>query len=170
MPNHSFSPPPVDEHRRAALRLLALAGLAGTGFAGVMGFDAASAEAADAPGWPAAAFGKHNQPDALSALYGKPLAMSDKVAMTVPEIAENGAVVPISVSTTLPDVTAISVMVPNNPFTLAAAYVLPAGTLPQVDCRLKMAKTSNVVAIVESGGKLYGAVKQVKVTLGGCGG
>ena len=155
----------VDEHRRAALRLLALAGVAGLGLRA-----RAAAAATDAPDWPAAAFKKHNQADALTALYGKTFEMSDKVTLTVPEIAENGAVVPVSVNTALPDVTAVSVMVPNNPYTLAAAYVLPGGTLPQIDCRLKMAKTSNVVAIVESGGKLYGVVKQVKVTLGGCGG
>jgi len=79
-------------------------------------------------------------------------------------------VVPIAVTTTLPDVTSISFFANENPNALAATYVIPAGTLPAVANRLKMAKTCNVIAIVESGGKLYSATKEVKVTVGGCGG
>jgi len=125
---------------------------------------------AAAPGWPEQAFAQKTEDDTLKLLYGKPLEMSDKVTLEVPEIAENGAVVPISVSTSLPDVTGISILVPENPSVLAAAYKLGEGSMPSVGCRLKMAKTSKVVAVVESGGKLYGASREVKVTLGGCGG
>ena len=96
--------------------------------------------------------------------------MSKDVTLETPDIAENGAVVPISVSTKLPNVTSISILVPENPFALAASYNLPEGTLPQVGCRLKMAKTTKVIAVVESNGKLYAAANDVKVTLGGCGG
>lgn len=128
------------------------------------------AQADDAPGWPAQAFKQKSQQEAITALFGKPLETSDKINLDVPEIAENGAVVPVSVSTALPNVTAISILVPENPYALAASYVLPEGTAPAVACRLKMAKTSDVVAVVESDGKLYGTSKQVKVTLGGCGG
>ena len=64
----------------------------------------------------------------------------------------------------------IAILVPENPFTLAAAYKIPAGTDAMVASRLKMAKTSKVIAVVESGGKLYSATKEVKVTVGGCGG
>jgi sulfur-oxidizing protein SoxY len=103
-------------------------------------------------------------------LYGKPFEASDKITLDVPEIAENGAVVPVSVSSTLPGVTAISIMVPENPSALAASYKFAAGTMPSIGCRLKMAKTSNVIVIVEADGKLYSASKEVKVTLGGCGG
>lgn len=152
--------------RRFTLSLLATTGLATTGLLG----RPRAAFAADAAGWPAAAFKKNSEPDALAALYGQPLIASDKITLEVPEIAENGAVVPVSVSTTLPNVTRISLMVPQNPYTLAASYVLPAGTEPAVSCRLKMAKTSEVVAVVESGGKIFGTRKTVKVTLGGCGG
>ena len=78
--------------------------------------------------------------------------------------------VPISVSSTLADVTSISILVAENPNALAASYKIPAGTLPSVANRLKMAKTTNVIAIVEAGGKLYSTSKEVKVTVGGCGG
>ncbi|HEX9472204.1 MAG TPA: thiosulfate oxidation carrier protein SoxY, partial [Bradyrhizobium sp.] len=95
---------------------------------------------------------------------------SDKVKLDAPEIAENGAVVPISVSTSLADVTSISILVADNPNALGASYKIPAGTMPSVANRLKMAKTTNVIAVVEAGGKLYSTTKEVKVTVGGCGG
>ena len=66
--------------------------------------------------------------------------------------------------------TSISILVADNPNALAASYKIPAGTIPNVANRLKMAKTSNVIAVVEAGGKLYSATKEVKVTVGGCGG
>ena len=78
--------------------------------------------------------------------------------------------VPISVTTTLADVTSISFLVSENPVALVASYKIPAGTLPNVANRIKMARTSNVIVVVEAGGKLYSAAKEVKVTVGGCGG
>jgi sulfur-oxidizing protein SoxY len=129
-----------------------------------------AAFAADAAGWPEAAFRQKSDADALKSLYGKAAEPSDKVKLDAPEIAENGAVVPISISTTLPGVTSISVLVSENPNALAASYKIPEGTVPAVANRLKMAKTSNVIAVVESEGKLYSATKEVKVTVGGCGG
>jgi sulfur-oxidizing protein SoxY len=79
-------------------------------------------------------------------------------------------VVPVSVSTSLPDVTSISFVVSENPNALAASYRIPEGTIPAVANRLKMAKTCDVIALVESGGKLCSATNEVKVTVGGCGG
>lgn len=155
------APSPNDTTRRATLRLLALLGIAGM---------SGKARADDAPGWPADAFHQKTQDDALKVLYGKTFEMSDKVTLDTPEIAENGAVVPVSVSSSLPGVTAISILVPENPYTLAASYKFAEGTAASIGCRLKMARTSNVIAVVEAGGKLYAATKQVKVTLGGCGG
>jgi len=143
------------------LRLLAALGLYGI---------AMPARAADAPGWPDKAFKAKTQDEVLAALYGGKLEMSDKVSIETPEIAENGAVVPVSVSSKLTGVTSISILVPENPFALAASYKLSDASLPMVACRLKMAKTTKVIAIVEAGGKLYGASSDVKVTLGGCGG
>ena len=78
--------------------------------------------------------------------------------------------VPISVSSSLADVSSISILVSENPNALAASYKIPAGTVPSVANRLKMAKTTKVIAVVEAGGKLYSASKEVKVTVGGCGG
>ena len=78
--------------------------------------------------------------------------------------------VPIAVSTTLPDVTSIAILVSENPFPLAANYPIPPGTSPMVANRLKMAKTSKVIALVASGDKVFSATKEVKVTVGGCGG
>jgi len=120
--------------------------------------------------YPEDAFKAKTEADAIKALYGKPAEASDKVKLDAPEIAENGAVVPISVTTTLTDVTSISFLVADNPSALAASYVIPAGTMPSVANRIKMAKTSKVTAIIEAGGKLYSATKEVKVTVGGCGG
>jgi sulfur-oxidizing protein SoxY len=120
--------------------------------------------------YPEDAFKQKSDADAIKSLYGKAAEPSDKVKLDAPEIAENGAVVPISVSTTLADVTSISLLVSENPNALVASYKIPSGTVPTVANRIKMAKTSNVIAIVEAGGKLYSATKEVKVTLGGCGG
>jgi len=125
---------------------------------------------ADAKHWPGDAFKQKSEADALKALYGKSAQASDKVSLDAPEIAENGAVVPIAVTSTLPKVTGIAILVLENPNVLAAAYKIPEGTQASVSNRIKMAKTSKVVAVVESGGKLYSATKEVKVTVGGCGG
>ena len=120
--------------------------------------------------YPEEAFRQKSDAEAIKSLYGKTAEPSDKVKLDAPEIAENGAVVPVSVSTTLADVTSISFLVAENPVALVASYRIPAGTVPAIANRIKMAKTSNVIVVVEAGGKLYSATKNVKVTLGGCGG
>ena len=120
--------------------------------------------------YPEEAFKQKSDDDAIKLLYGKTAEKSDKVKLDAPEIAENGAVVPISVTTTLADVTSISFLVAENPNALVASYKIPAGTVPSVANRIKMAKTSNVIVVVEAGGKLYSTTKEVKVTVGGCGG
>ncbi|WP_439371841.1 thiosulfate oxidation carrier protein SoxY [Bradyrhizobium sp. PMVTL-01] len=137
---------------------------------GNLPFAAAPAHAAANDKYPDEAFKQKNEADAIKALYGKTAEPSDKVKLDAPEIAENGGVVPISVTTTLDKVTSISFFVAENPVALAASYRIPDGTLPGVANRLKMAKTTNVTAIVEADGKLYSATKEVKVTVGGCGG
>ena len=120
--------------------------------------------------YPAEAFKQKSDADAIKALYGKSTEASDKIKLDAPEIAENGAVVPVSVTTTLADVTSISFLVSANPIALVASYKIPAGTVPSVGNRIKMAQTSKVSVLVEAGGKLYSADKEVKVTVGGCGG
>jgi sulfur-oxidizing protein SoxY len=144
--------------------------LKGAGAGALFGFSLGPALAAANDKYPEDAFKQKSDADAIKSLYGKAAEVSDKVKLDAPEIAENGAVVPISVSSTLADVTSISILVSENPNALAASYKIPAGTLPSVANRLKMAKTTNVIAIVEAGGKLYSASKEVKVTVGGCGG
>jgi sulfur-oxidizing protein SoxY len=120
--------------------------------------------------YPAEAFKQKSDTDAIKALYGKSAEASDKIKLDAPEIAENGAVVPVSVTTTLADVTSISFLVSANPIALVASYKIPAGTVPGVANRIKMAQTSKVTVVVEAGGKLFSADKEVKVTVGGCGG
>ena len=163
--------------RTSATRRLVLKGagsvaLIGAGFSlgFEIGFGTVPALAAVNDKYPEEAFKQKSDADAIKALYGKTAEPSDKVKLDAPEIAENGAVVPIAVATTLPDVTSISFFVSENPNALAASYVIPAGTVPAIANRLKMAKTCNVIAIVESSGKLFSATKEVKVTVGGCGG
>src|SRR4249920_2625787 len=110
--------------------------------------------------YPEEAFKQKSDADVIKSLYGKTAEASDKIKLDAPEIAENGAVVPVSVSSSLADVTSISILVVENPNALAASYKIPAGTMPNVANRLKMAKTSNVIAVVEAGGKLYSATKE----------
>jgi sulfur-oxidizing protein SoxY len=158
-------------HSIPATRRLILQGAGSVALFGLGGILlAAPATAAANDKYPEDAFKQKSDADAIKALYGKPHEASDKVKLDAPEIAENGAVVPVSVTTTLSDVTSIAFFVSENPNALAAGYQIPAGTTPSVANRLKMAKTCNVIAIVESSGKLYSATKEVKVTVGGCGG
>jgi sulfur-oxidizing protein SoxY len=156
----------------APTRRLVLQGAAAVALVGLgsLPFGPAPAFAAANDKYPEDAFKAKGDADAIKSLYGKTAEPSDKVKLDAPEIAENGAVVPISISTTLSDVTSISLLVAENPNALAASYQIPAGTMPSVANRLKMAKTSNVIAVVEAGGKLYSATREVKVTVGGCGG
>ena len=156
-------------HSIPATRRLVLQGAGAIALIG-LGFGSVPALAAANDKYPEEAFKQKSDADAIKALYGKPHEASDKVKLDAPEIAENGAVVPVSVTTTLSDVTSIAFFVSENPNALAASYQIPAGTTPSVANRLKMAKTCNVIAIVESSGKLYSATKEVKVTVGGCGG
>jgi sulfur-oxidizing protein SoxY len=153
--------------RRLILQGAGLVALAGVGN---ISFGLAAALAAANDKYPEDAFKAKGEADAIKSLYGKTAEASDKVKLDAPEIAENGAVVPISVTTTLENVTSISFLVSENPNALAASYKIPAGTIPSVANRLKMAKTSRVIVIVEAGGKLYSATREVKVTVGGCGG
>jgi sulfur-oxidizing protein SoxY len=162
----------ITDNGFSATRRLILQGAATVALVGLgnIPFGLAPVFAAANDKYPEDAFKQKSDADAIKSLYGKTAEPSDKVKLDAPEIAENGAVVPISVSTNLADVTSISLLVSENPNALVASYKIPSGTVPTVANRIKMAKTSNVIAIVEAGGKLYSATKEVKVTLGGCGG
>jgi len=120
--------------------------------------------------WNKAAFEAKNMADTLKALGASTPADSKDIQLTAPDIAENGAVVPIGIASTLPNVTMVAIMIEKNPSTLAASFTLPAGTEPNIQTRVKMGQTSNVFAVVKSDGKFFMTSKEVKVTMGGCGG
>jgi sulfur-oxidizing protein SoxY len=88
----------------------------------------------------------------------------------VPEIAENGAVVPVTISTSLENVESISIVVDKNPRPMAATFEILPDTLPDISSRIKMGQTSDVRAVVKTDQGIYSTAKQVKVTIGGCGG
>jgi sulfur-oxidizing protein SoxY len=119
---------------------------------------------------PDAAFDAADADTAVSDLFDGPVTESDQITLKIPDIAENGAVVPVTVSTSLTDVEAISVVVDNNPTPLAALFELSPQSVPEVSVRIKMGESSAVRAVVKAGGKLYSTSKEVKVTIGGCGG
>lgn len=120
--------------------------------------------------WDKTAFDAKSMDDALKALgAGKP-ADSKDVQINAPDIAENGAVVPVAVKSTLPGTEFIAILIEKNPSMLAASFTLPEGTAADVSTRVKMGQTSNVFALVKAGGSFYMTTKEIKVTLGGCGG
>lgn len=127
--------------------------------------------AATTPTWNKAAFDTHSLADAIKATGGgEAAAGKERVSLQTPEIAENGAVVPVSVSSTIPNTESIAILIEKNPNILAAMFDIPPGTEATISTRVKMAQTSNLYAVVRAEGKYYVATKEVKVTLGGCGG
>ncbi len=120
--------------------------------------------------WNKAAFDAKTIEETLKALGAGTPANSADVQLTAPDIAENGAVVPVGVVSTLAGVEAIAILIEKNPNPLAASFVLPAGTEATVQTRVKMGQTSDVYALVKVGGQFLMAKKEIKVTLGGCGG
>ena len=120
--------------------------------------------------WNKAAFDAKSMADTLKALGAASPADSKDVQVTGPDIAENGAVVPVGVSSTLPNVSMVAILIEKNPNALSATFNLPEGTEANVQTRVKMGQTSNVYALVKSDGKFFMATKEIKVTLGGCGG
>lgn len=121
--------------------------------------------------WPKSAFEAKTVDDAVNGLYGSStLSGSDKIKIKAPDIAENGAVVPISITTDIAGAESISMIVEKNATPLAASFVLGTGAEGYVSTRIKMGKTSSVIAVVKAGDKLYSTGKEVKVTIGGCGG
>jgi sulfur-oxidizing protein SoxY len=121
--------------------------------------------------WPAKAFSETAASQAMTELFGTDRTTpSTAVSLSAPEVAENGAVVPVSVKATLENVSSVSIVVEKNPRPLAISFDIPPGTLPDVACRIKMAQTSQVMAVVQTDSGLYSASREVKVTIGGCGG
>jgi len=146
--------------RRNALKVLGLAVAAGLA----------------APGWARAewnkqAFETKSLGDAVKAMGGATPVESKDITITSPDIAENGAVVPFTIASKIPNTESIAILVEKNPNILAANFEFPEGTEPWVNTRVKMGQTSSVIALVKTtDGKFHYASKEVKVTLGGCGG
>ncbi len=124
-----------------------------------------------AAAWPKGAFDATSVPAALKDLLGTDLTSpSSDITIKAPDIAENGAVVPVTISTSLASVESIGIMAEKNANPLAANFDLSSQAKGFVSTRIKMGKTANVIAVVKAGGKVYSARKEVKVTIGGCGG
>lgn len=121
--------------------------------------------------WPKKAFEAKEQNAALTNLLGSAdLTSSGDVVVKTPDIAENGAVVSITVEQKIPGAESISLLVTENPTQLAANFNLSKQASSFITCRVKMRQTSDVIAVVKADGKLYSGTGRVKVTLGGCGG
>ncbi|XPV70110.1 MAG: thiosulfate oxidation carrier protein SoxY [Halarcobacter sp.] len=106
---------------------------------------------------------------AMKELFGTSKTTEGKVKLKAPDIAENGAVIPLTVSSKLKG-SKVAIFQDANPEAAVAVFDVPEGGIIDYSIRIKMAKTGNVTAVVEEGGKLYSASKAVKVTIGGCGG
>ncbi|GMT39518.1 MAG: hypothetical protein IEMM0001_0253 [bacterium] len=123
-----------------------------------------------AAGWPTAAFAATDLAAASKAVFGSKGAVSKDIKIKAPLQAENGAVVPIKISTALPDVKSIAIFVAKNPRPLATKVDFSGGAEGFYTTRVKMGKTSDVFAYVNSGGKILKNSAMIKVTVGGCGG
>lgn len=152
----------MSTRRQVLQRSAAVAGLLGG-----LGLLPQSAQAA----FNAAAFEAKSMADALKALGAGAPAESKDITVTGPDIAENGAVVPLGVSTTLTGVKRMLIMVEKNPASLTALFNMTDSVEPSFSTRAKMGQSSDVYAVAIMGdGKVLFAKKEVKVTLGGCGG
>ena len=121
--------------------------------------------------WNQNAFTSETLTAAIAAKYGTlPIEDSAAIQIKSPEIAENGAYVPVSVSTTIQSVSNITIFSEANFTPMVASFDIMPRMKPDLSLRLRMAKTANLVVMVQAGGKLYRAVREVKVTIGGCGG
>ena len=120
--------------------------------------------------YPKAAFEAKATSEALSTVLGSDSYQhSDDIKIKAPDIAENGSVVPVTVTSSLTDVESVSILSESNNSPLVASFTMN-GSQAYISTRIKMGKTGNVLAVVKSGGKLYANTKEVKVTIGGCGG
>jgi len=154
----------MSENRRDFMKLTGVFGLLAA--AGLLSTTEALAQQ---QAWNKAAFETKSLADTYKVLGGTPAESAD-IAITAPDIAENGAVVPVGVTSKIPNTQAVYILVEKNPNMLAAGFNIPQGTSADVATRIKMGQTSNVYAVVKADNKFYMASKEVKVTLGGCGG
>jgi sulfur-oxidizing protein SoxY len=116
-----------------------------------------------------AAFEAKTLDEALKSLGAANASESKDIVIKMPDVAEDGAIVPIEVASKIPNTQTISILVDKNPFPLVASYDFANGAEGFISTRIKMGETSKVRALVNADGKLYTASKEVKVTIGGCG-
>ena len=120
---------------------------------------------------PGAAFDSTTTDDALNELYGtSDTVETDKIRIKAPDIAENGAIVPITVKFDIANAESVAIIAENNPAPLTASFALSEHSGGLVSTRIKMGETSPVHAVIKAGDTVYRATKEVKVTIGGCGG
>lgn len=115
------------------------------------------------------AFEAKSLAEALAALGGEAVSNKD-ITIGSPDIAENGAVVQVNITSTIPNTQEIYILVEKNPQPMSAGFIIPAGTEASIQTRLKMGQSTNIFAVVKADGKLFSNFKETKVTLGGCGG
>ncbi len=151
----------MNQLRRTLLKLAGAALAVGTGL-----LKAGESLAAT---WNKTGFESKAVVDAIKSLGATSPAESKDITITAPDIAENGAVVPIAVTSRIPNTQSISIIVEKNPFPLTSTFDVANGGEGYISTRLKMGETSNVRAVVRADGKYYTAVKEVKITIGGCG-
>ena len=120
--------------------------------------------------WNKAAFSSKSSADALKSLGTPGAEASSGIVIEAPQIAENGAVVPVEITSNIPGTTSIAVLVDKNPYPLVGKFDFMDGALPYVKVNAKMGETSDVRVVATAGGKHYQATKEIKVTIGGCGG
>jgi sulfur-oxidizing protein SoxY len=138
--------------------------MATIGAAGLLRVGDALAAAWNKPGFESKAVG-----DALKSIGAANLIESKDISITAPDIAENGAVVPVAITSKIPNTQSIAIIAEKNPFPLAASFDIANGAEPYASVRIKLGETANVRAVVKADGKFYTAAKEVKVTVGGCG-
>ena len=120
--------------------------------------------------WNKTGFDAKAAADALKSIGATGAQPSKDIVLAAPDIAENGAQVPVTVTSKIPNTQSISIIVEKNPFPLNSTFDFTSGAEGYVSTKLKMGQTSNVVAVVKADGKFFTAAKEVKVTIGGCGG
>jgi sulfur-oxidizing protein SoxY len=125
--------------------------------------------AAARPAWNKAAFEATSLKNALAAVVDQPLVETAEVRIIAPDIAENGAVVPVGVTSSMEGVEAIAILCEKNPQPLAAIYEIPPGTFADLRTRVKMSESADVVVLIRSRNRYHIATRSIKVTRGGCG-
>ena len=123
-----------------------------------------------AAAWNKTGFEAKAAADALKSLGVSGAQPSKEIVLAAPDIAENGAQVPVTVTSRIANTQSISIIVDKNPFPLNSTYEFANGADSYVSTKLKMGQTSHVMAVVKADGKFFTASKEVKVTIGGCGG